>query len=183
MPSGAGRLAVVGNGMVSVSLLDQLVALEAGWRIAVFGDEPRPAYDRIGLSQVLAGERAADDLPLRDRDWYAHNRIELHTGCRVLALDAGRRRLETAGGGVGFDACVLATGSLPFGPPISGADLDGVLGFRTLEDVEAMLERARGGGHAVGIGRGLLGLGAARGLLGAAMGGPLGAPMARLWAR
>jgi nitrite reductase (NADH) large subunit len=159
------RLAVVGNGMVSVSLLEQLAALETDWRVTVFGDEPRPAYDRIGLSQVLAGERAAEDLPLRGRDWYATHAFDLRTGCRVLALDPVHRRLETQGGDFAYDACVLATGSLPFVPPIPGADRDGVFGFRTLEDVDAMLERARPGGPAVVIGGGLLGLEAARGLL------------------
>jgi nitrite reductase (NADH) large subunit len=165
MTAAERRLVVVGNGMISVSLLDQLVRREAGWRISVFGDEPRPAYDRIGLSQVLAGERAADDLPLRGRDWYAGHGIELHTGCPVLALDPRCRRIATADGDVEFDACVLATGSLPFVPPIPGADLEGVLNFRTIDDVDAMLERARSGGTAVVIGGGLLGLEAARGLL------------------
>ena len=164
--NGSGRrLAVVGNGMVSVSLLERLAALETDWRVTVLGDEPYPAYDRIGLSQVLAGERAAGDLPLRDRAWYASNGFELRTGCRVLALDPERRRLHLEGCPVEFDACVLATGSLPFVPPIPGADLDGVLGFRTVEDVDAMLARARPGGQAVVIGGGLLGLEAARGLL------------------
>jgi nitrite reductase (NADH) large subunit len=159
------RLAVVGNGMVSVSLLEQLAALETDWRVTVLGDEPRPAYDRIGLSQVLAGERAAGDLPLRGCDWYAAHGFDLRIGCRALALDPDRRRLVTDGFDVEYDACVLATGSLPFVPPIPGADLDGVLGFRTLDDVDAMLERARPGGPAVVIGGGLLGLEAARGLL------------------
>jgi nitrite reductase (NADH) large subunit len=170
MNGAGGRLAVVGNGMVSVSLLEQLAGLETGWRVTVFGDEARPAYDRIGLSQVLAGERAAEDLPLRGRDWYAAHGFELRTGCRVLALDPARRRLDTEHGGIDFDACVLATGSLPFVPPIPGADLDGVLGFRTVEDVDAMLARSRTGGRAVVIGGGLLGLEAARGLLARGMG-------------
>src|SRR5207302_987034 len=142
MRSPERHLVVVGNGMVSVSLLDQLARQDAGWRITVFGDEPRPAYDRIGLSQVLAGERPAAELPLRDRGWYADRGIALHTGCRVVGLDAARRRLRTGGGEVGFDACVLATGSLPFVPPIPGVELDGVLGFRTADDVDAMIVRA-----------------------------------------
>src|SRR5215472_6705398 len=125
------RLAVVGNGMVSVSLLDQLTALDPGWCVTVYGDEPRAAYDRIGLSQVLAGERGAEELPLRDCSWYAERGIDLRTGCRVLALDAGRRRVRTSRGEESFDACVLATGSLPFVPPIPGVELGGVLGFRT----------------------------------------------------
>jgi len=151
--------------MVSVSLLEQLAALETDWRVTVLGDEPRPAYDRIGLSQVLAGERAADELLLRGRDWYAANGFDLRTGCRVLALDPAGRRLDTERGPVEYDACVVATGSLPFVPPIPGAELDGVLGFRTVEDVDAMLARSRPRGRAVVIGGGLLGLEAARGLL------------------
>jgi nitrite reductase (NADH) large subunit len=165
MRSPGRHLAVVGNGMVSVSLLDHLVRLDAGWRVSVFGDEPCPAYDRIGLSQVLAGERDAEELPLRDRSWYAEHGIELRTGCRVVALDARRRTLRTGGGEAGFDACVLATGSLPFVPPIPGVELEGVLGFRTAGDVRAMIDRAEAGGRAVVIGGGLLGLEAARGLL------------------
>src|ERR1700716_262627 len=126
MNGAGGRLAVVGNGRVSVSLLGQLAGLETGWRVTVFGDEARPAYDRIGLSQVLAGERAAGDLPLRGRDWHATHRFELHPGCRVLPLVPARGRLDPEHGDADFDACVLATGSLPFVPPIPGADLDGV---------------------------------------------------------
>jgi nitrite reductase (NADH) large subunit len=159
------RLAVVGNGMVSVSLLDQLLRLDPAWRVTVYGDEPRPAYDRIGLSQVLAGERGVEELPLRDRPWYAERGIELRTGCRVLAVDPCGRRVRTGAGEECFDACVLATGSLPFVPPIPGVELDGVLGFRTAEDVETMIGRAGEGGSAVVIGGGLLGLEAARGLL------------------
>jgi nitrite reductase (NADH) large subunit len=158
-------LAVVGNGMVSASLLDRLVRAGADWRPVVFGDEPRPAYDRIGLSKVLAGDRAPDDLVLRGRDWYAEHGIELHTGCRVDGLDPHARTLRTEHGDFCYDACVLATGSLPLLLPIPGADLEGVLVFRTLEDVEDMLRRADGGGRAVVIGGGLLGLEAARGLL------------------
>ena len=156
---------VVGNGMVSVTLLDQLVRREADWRITVLGDEPHPAYDRIGLSQVLAGERTAGDLPLRPADWYARHRIELRTGCPALTLDLERRRLGTSEGDIDFDACVLATGSVPFVPPIPGVELDGVLGFRTLADVGDLVRRAGVGGRAVVIGGGLLGLEAARGLL------------------
>src|SRR5256714_12317741 len=159
------RLAVVGGGMVAAALLERLVAAESGGPTRPLGDEPRPPYDRIGLSRALAGERQAGDLLLHDDGWYRQNRIRLHTGCRVLALDAERRRLRTAEGEEAFDACVLATGSLPLVPPIPGADLDGGLAFRTLEDVALMVEHAAGGGRAVVIGGGLLGLEAARGLL------------------
>lgn len=150
-----GRLAVVGNGMAAASLLDNLVRLETGWRITVFGDEPRPAYDRIGLSKVLAGSRDQAELELKTPGWYRRNNIEVKTGHRVASL----AELE------GFDTVVLATGSLPFVPPIPGTGLDGVMTFRTLDEVQEMIRRAGSGGRAVVIGGGLLGLEAARGLL------------------
>jgi len=151
--------------MVAASLLDQLVRRDAPWEVTVFGDEPWLPYDRIALSGVLAGERSPDDLALREPEWYERHGIEVRTGCHVLALDASRRRLRTPADDFDFDACVLATGSRPFVPPLPGADLDGVTTFRTLDDVRAMLRRAAAGRRAVVIGGGLLGLEAARGLL------------------
>ncbi len=159
------RLAVVGNGMAGSRLLEELVRHDTDWAVAVFGDEPHPAYDRIALSRVLAGSRAVSDVLLKGVDWYERNGIELHTGCRVLALDAARRELRTAGGTFPFDACVLATGSLPVVPPIPGAELDGVMAFRTLDEVQEMIRRSEHGRRAVVVGGGLLGLEAARGLL------------------
>lgn len=158
------RLAVVGNGMAAAALLDRLARLDAGWDVSVFGDEPHLAYDRTALSGLLAGDRSPRDLLLHDRGWYRRHGFALHLGCPVEVLDVERRRLSTAAGEHGFDACVLATGSLPVVPPIPGADLDGVTTFRSIEDVGRLVAVPRGRRAAV-IGGGLLGLEAARGLL------------------
>lgn len=159
------QLIVVGNGMAAGKFLELLQHQDHQWAVAVFGDEPRPAYDRIALSKVLAGASTADEILLHDHEWYRRAGIELETGRAIVSCDPESRVIEDAKGRkYRYDALVLATGSLPLLPPIPGIELDGVLGFRTLDDVERMIAAARSGGAAVVIGGGLLGLECARGL-------------------
>lgn len=159
------RLLVIGNGMASVRLIETLVKLDAGsFAITVVGAEPRPAYNRVLLSALLAGEVGAGDIELRGRGWYARHGVELVTGDRVVTVDAGRRAATLASGrSVAFDACVFATGSEPIRLPVPGMDLPGVVAFRDLDDLAQMEAAARGGKVAV-IGGGLLGIEAAHGL-------------------
>ncbi|MCC2954229.1 FAD-dependent oxidoreductase [Massilia sp. IC2-477] len=161
------KLVVVGNGMAGMRTVEELLKLDAGmYDITVFGLEPRVNYNRILLSPVLAGDKGADDIVLHTREWYAEHGIVLHAGDPVLAIDRHRRVVRARSGlEVAYDRLLLATGSTPFIVPVPGAQLDGVLGFRDLDDVDRMLAAARRGGSAVVIGGGLLGLEAANGLL------------------
>jgi nitrite reductase (NADH) large subunit len=160
------RLLIVGGGMVSVRLCEELTLRAPGRHaIAVVGAEPRPAYNRVLLSSLLAGEVNEPETMLRDAGWYARQGIKLLCGAKVEAIDsaAGQAALSD-GRTLGFDRLVLATGSDPLRLPLPGADLPGVMTFRDLGDVERMREIARPGTQAVVIGGGLLGLEAAWGL-------------------
>jgi nitrite reductase (NADH) large subunit len=161
------RLVVVGNGMAGMRTVEELLKLDADmYDITVFGAEPRVNYNRILLSPVLAGEKRAEDIVLHTREWYAENGIVLHAGDPVVAIDRKRRIVRARSGvEVAYDRLLLATGSSPFIVPVPGSTLEGVIGFRDLDDVEVMLAAARRGGSAVVIGGGLLGLEAANGLL------------------
>jgi nitrite reductase (NADH) large subunit len=161
------KLVVVGNGMAGMRTVEELLKLDATmYDITVFGAEPRVNYNRILLSPVLAGEKQAEDIVLHSRAWYAEHGITLYAGDPVVAIDRRRRTVRARSGlEVGYDRLLLATGSSPFIVPVPGAQLDGVVGFRDLDDVDAMLAAARRGGSAVVIGGGLLGLEAANGLL------------------
>jgi nitrite reductase (NADH) large subunit len=141
---------------------------EAGRRafdITVVGAEARPAYNRILLSPLLAGEMAWEDVCLKPAEWYAERGIRLVLGDPVVALDppAGTATLAS-GATLAFDRCVLATGSVPILLPIPGAHLPGVRSFRDVADVEAMTAAVADGTPAVVIGGGLLGIEAAYGL-------------------
>jgi len=160
------KLVVIGNGMAAGRVLDELLTRDPdAYSVTVFGAEPRVNYNRIMLSPVLAGEKAYEDILIHDDAWYAANRIDLRRGVAVTHIDREAKQVTGADGSVTrYDALLLATGSSPFVLPVPGAELPGVVSFRDLDDVDAMLAAARRGGRAVVIGGGLLGLEAAAGL-------------------
>lgn len=161
------RLVVVGNGMAGCRAVQEVLKRDPGrYEIAIVGAEPRVNYDRIMLSPVLAGEKTFADIVLNDEAWYRDNGIALHAGRRVEAIDRQARMVRGEGGlALPYDRLVLATGSDPVRLPLPGADLAGVVTFRDLDDVEAMIAAsARPGARAVVIGGGLLGIEAAYGL-------------------
>jgi nitrite reductase (NADH) large subunit len=161
------RLVVVGNGMAGVRTVEEVLRLDPGrYEIAVFGAEPHGNYNRILLSPVLAGDKAFDDIVTHPREWYASNGITLHAGDPVVSIDRKRRVVKSRSGlEIAYDRLLLATGSKPFVIPVPGHQLPGVIAFRDIHDVEAMLAAARDRRKAVVIGGGLLGLESANGLL------------------
>lgn len=160
------RLVVVGNGMAGARTLEEVLRLAPGlYDITVFGAEPHPNYNRILLSPVLTGEQRFEDIVLNDLDWYRGHGIDLRLNCPVARIDRVRRVVHAEDGSQApYDRLLLATGSNPFVLPVPGRDLDGVIAFRDIGDVERMIAAAGRGGRAVVIGGGLLGLEAANGL-------------------
>lgn len=161
------RLVLIGNGMAGVRTLEELLKLEPNkYDITVFGSEPHPNYNRILLSPVLAGEKKFEEIVLNKREWYAQNNITLHAGSPVVEINRVKRQVITADGSEAeYDRLLLATGSSPFIIPVPGADLEGVISFRDIHDVEQMLAASKQYKNAVVIGGGLLGLEAANGLI------------------
>ena len=160
------KLVVIGNGMVPGRMLDELFKKAAGdWDVTIFNAEPRVNYDRILLSPVLSGEKTYEEIVIHDDDWYEEYGITLHKGKAVVAIDRDAKTVTAADGTTApYDKLVIATGSKPIIIPVPGSDLDGVMSYRDLDDVEKMLEASRRGGRAVVVGGGLLGLEAAAGL-------------------
>ncbi len=165
------KLVMVGNGMAGVRALEELIKLTPDlYEITVFGQEPHPNYNRILLSPVLAGEQKIEEIILNSYEWYADNKITLHTGWSVTQVDRVRRVVyaENKSGEqrtASYDRLILATGSNPFMLPIAGSDLDGVLAYRDIADTQAMIDASQKYKNAVVIGGGLLGLEAANGLM------------------
>lgn len=160
------KLIVIGNGMAAGRAVEELLAKAPGrYEIAIFGAEPRVNYNRILLSPVLSGEKSYEDILIHDDAWYAAHDVTLHKGRAIGAIARDRKCVVTADGAdIPYDKLLIATGSLPIIIPIPGAKLPGVLSYRDLDDVNAMLAAAENGGRAVVIGGGLLGLEAAAGL-------------------
>ena len=157
-------LVVVGSGMVSHRLCQTLRELDParGHRIVVIGEEPRPAYDRVHLTEYFE-HNDAGKLLLADREWYEAQGVELRCGVRVTAIDRAAQRVRFDNGEeLAYDQLALCTGSAPFVPPIRGTSLPGVFVYRTIEDLDAILAYGQGVRSAAVLGGGLLGLEAAR---------------------
>jgi nitrite reductase (NADH) large subunit len=159
-------LVIVGNGMAAARLVDELTKVALGrYAIAVIGEEPRLAYNRVLLSSVLAGETASHDIELRPAAWWRDRGVTLKYGCVAAAIDIGRRELKIANEeSMVFSKLVLATGSVPLRLSVPGADLAGVHTFRDSRDVDLLLTLAARKRRVVVVGGGLLGLEAAYGL-------------------
>ena len=159
------KLVVVGNGMAGMACVEQILKHAPCFDITVFGDETHVNYNRVMLSSVLAGERAADDIVIHTEEWYRTHGIDLRVGVRIVDVDPRARTVTGDDGSVtGYDSLLLATGSSAWLPPIEGLDKDGVFAFRTLDDTRELMRRSGPNTEAVVIGGGLLGLEAARGL-------------------
>ena len=159
-------LVIIGNGMAAARLVDELAQVALGrYAIAVIGDEPRLAYNRVLLSSVLAGEATHDEIELRPAAWWRDRGVTLKYGATANSIDMiAREVLTSTGKRVPFSKLVFATGSSALRLPVPGADLAGVHTFRDSRDVDGLLELAAQRKRVVVVGGGLLGLEAAYGL-------------------
>jgi nitrite reductase (NADH) large subunit len=163
------KLVVIGNGMAGMRTVEELIrAAPERYDITVFGAEPHGNYNRIMLTPVLFGAKSIADIMIHDFDWYKQHQITLHCGPDKAVVDVDRvqRCVIAEDGTVAYyDKLLIATGSLPLMLDIPGREVEGVLGFRDIADVETMIAKAASKRHAVILGGGLLGLEAANGLL------------------
>ncbi|MDN3669658.1 nitrite reductase large subunit NirB [Echinicola jeungdonensis] len=161
------KVVVIGNGMVGYKFCEKLRVSEAGsdFDVTVFGEEPWPAYDRVHLSAYFSGS-TADDLIMAPVEWYKENKIDLRTNELVVKIDRDKKKvISHTGEEVSYDKLVLATGSGAFVPPIEGVEKKGVFVYRTLEDLDAIIDYGKKATSAAVIGGGLLGLEAAKAVM------------------
>jgi nitrite reductase (NADH) large subunit len=155
------NVVVIGNGMVGHHYVEQLAAGEIEAHITVIGGEPRPAYDRVHLSDFFSG-RTAKDLALTSGEHYAEIGVEAHFGDPVTAIDRENKKVITESGReFVYEKLVLATGSYPFVPPVKGNDHDPCVVYRTIDDLGNIQAQAKEAKVGVVVGGGLLGLEAA----------------------
>ena len=160
------ELVVIGNGMAGVAAVEEIIRLSPErYNITIFGKEEYPNYNRVLLADLLTGEKELSDLTLNPFNWYKKHGIKLMSGSPVKEISRrGRTVISEDGTTVSYDILIIATGSLPFIPPVEGVEKKGVLTFRSLGDCERIKERALSAKSAVVVGGGILGLEAAHAL-------------------
>ncbi|UTY57655.1 nitrite reductase large subunit NirB [Massilia sp. erpn] len=159
------KIVVIGHGMVGHKFLECLADSGAQQLdVTVLCEEPRPAYDRVHLSEFFAG-KSAEDLSLVKPGFFERKDMVLKLNARAVAVDREARTVTTNGGEtLAYDKLVFATGSFPFVPPLPGKERRDCFVYRTIEDLEAMLECGQRSRSGVVIGGGLLGLECAKAL-------------------
>jgi NAD(P)H-dependent nitrite reductase small subunit len=160
------RLVVIGNGAAAMRTIEELLDLAPqAYEIVVFGAEAHQPYNRVLLSALLAGEKRGEELVTHAPQWFEERDITLHRSDPIVRIDRASRTVQSSRGReVRYDRLLIATGSDPVVLPLPGKHLPGVMTFRDLEDVDAMLAAAKTHRSAVVIGGGLLGVEAASGL-------------------
>ncbi|MBB5174035.1 nitrite reductase large subunit NirB [Texcoconibacillus texcoconensis] len=161
------QLVMIGNGMAGVRCIEEILKRDTNqFDITIVGDEPHPNYNRIMLSNVLQGKTDIDEITMNEWAWYEDKGITLYSGEKVVHIDKQEKTISTdKHRTLPYDELIMATGSSAFILPLPGSDLEGVIGFRTIEDTQKMIQIAEKKSKAVVIGGGLLGLEAARGLM------------------
>ncbi|MGK5056240.1 nitrite reductase large subunit NirB [Janthinobacterium sp. LB2P49] len=159
------NIVVLGHGMVGHKFLERLALENAPHlHVTVLCEEPRPAYDRVHLSEFFSG-KSAEDLSLVAPGFFDKGNVVLKLNARAVSIDRAAKTVTASTGEVlAYDKLVFATGSTPFVPPLPGKERDGCFVYRTIEDLEAMLAWGAKSTTGVVIGGGLLGLECAKAL-------------------
>ncbi|HSU22960.1 MAG TPA: nitrite reductase large subunit NirB [Variovorax sp.] len=159
------KIAVIGHGMVGHKFLEQLHDLGVpDVQVTILCEEPRAAYDRVHLSEFFAG-KSAEDLTMVEDGFFDRSGFSLRLAARAVAIERRDNTVTTADGEVlHYDKLVLATGSVPFVPPVPGRDRPDCFVYRTIEDLVAMKECGARSRSGVVVGGGLLGLECAKAL-------------------
>ena len=139
------NIIVVGNGMVGYKFCEKFLSKKGSenFNLAVFGEETRPAYDRVHLSEYFV-DGNADKLSMAPFEWYLEKNITIHLGDPIYKIDREKKTVCSSKGVVmAYDKLIMATGSAAFVPQIKGVEKEGIFVYRTIEDLDMMKDWAK----------------------------------------
>ncbi len=152
---------IVGGGLAAAKAAQTLREEGYDGRLVIVSAESERPYERPPLSKgYLNGSAERSSAFVHDETWYGEHDVDLRLATTAVGLDAAARQVELAGGErLGYDKLLLTTGSSPRRLAVAGADLDGVLYLRMIEDADRLRAAlADGGRRVVVVGAGWIGL-------------------------
>ena len=168
-PTDTRTFVIVGGGAAGEFAAQTLRREGFAGRVVLVSGEKELPYDRTKLSKAyLAGKAKPATLPLRERDFYTQQKIELLKGTHATGLNLASQEIQLEGQPpLRYDQLLLAPGSAPnLLPKLPGHDLPGVLPLRTQADADALLEATKDAKEVVVIGSSFIGMEAASSLIG-----------------
>lgn len=153
------KYVIIGNGIASIGAIEGIRKVDTENEILVIGAEDSPAYGRPLISYLLAGKIGPDRLALRPQEFYEKSNVSLKLGVKVTGIDTQSKSVTTdSGETIEYENLLIATGGIPFTPPIAGADGTDVYNFTNLDHAQTLISKAKEIKRAVVIGGGLIGL-------------------------
>jgi len=160
------KIVVVGGGAAGVSAALWARKVNRKAEIIVINREEFPEYSRCGLpyviSQIIPNPKSLIEHPT---SWYdKFLRIRLKLNCVAVDGDPDKKILEIKNlkhdkmEKESYDKLIVATGSSPSIPPITGVDKGRVFTLKTINDATRINDVARKSRSAVIVGAGLIGL-------------------------
>ncbi len=153
------KYVIIGNGIASIGAIEGIRKVDTENEILVIGAEDSPAYGRPLISYLLAGKIGPERLALRPQEFYEKSNVSTKLGTTVEAIDTKAKTISTdKGETIEFENLLIATGGIPFTPPIPGAEGSDVYNFTNLAHAQTLISKAKEIKRAVVIGGGLIGL-------------------------
>ena len=156
----ARKIIIVGGGPAGVAAALAAKQQDAAAEIVLLNDEHHEPYEKPPLSKaVLTGKLLPHDTPIAGPKGLAATGVVLKGGTRIASIDRDARLLVTdAGGRIGYDALVLATGSINRVLPMFPAGRAGIYYLRTEAEARALKAHLHRSQSLLVIGGGLIGL-------------------------
>jgi 3-phenylpropionate/trans-cinnamate dioxygenase ferredoxin reductase subunit len=138
------RYVVIGNGIAGQTAAEELRKLDADSSIVMIAAERHPLYNRVALPRYLRGQVRREKVLMRTVEDYARQNLEIHFETWATLIDVQSKVVNTnRGQEFPYDALLIATGGRPKPPPWPGSDqVSACLGFQTLDDTDAIIEKA-----------------------------------------
>ncbi len=138
------RYVILGNGIAGQTAAEELRKVDADASITIIAAEKHPLYNRVALPRYLRGQVRREKVFMRSVEDYARQNLDIHFETWATEIEAGRKIVRTnRDQEFGYDALLVATGGRPKPPPWPGADeVADCLSFQTLDDTDAIIEKA-----------------------------------------
>ena len=138
------RYVVIGNGIAGQTCAEELRKMDADASIVMIAAERHPLYNRVALPRYLRGQVRREKVLMRTVEDYAARGLDIHFETWATEIDARSKVVRTnRGQQFPYDALLIATGGGPKPPPWPGSDqVSNALGFQTLDDTDAIIEKA-----------------------------------------
>jgi 3-phenylpropionate/trans-cinnamate dioxygenase ferredoxin reductase subunit len=151
---------IVGGGLAGAKAAEALREQGFTGPVVLIAEESSLPYERPPLSKdYLAGKAERDSFVVHPAEWYAEHQVDLRRDTTVTAVDTAAHRVRLADGSeLGYAKLLLATGSRPRTLPLPGADADGVLHLRRVEDADRIRSTISSISRLAVIGAGWIGL-------------------------